>query len=256
MLNCCIEHKKKREQLHKGYTGETTYYSGSSDFGPSTSRISRTFSDEGDEEDEAGGAGDAKGLGSSSDTDDEFFECDNDEQTSEKVSENLTEEKEIDESAADQSDDSADNQSNSMEVSSENVQNQSQEMTGIDTDNQSSLEPQAESENQSEMAESCDNSGGSQRRTSSQNQSKDGAETVNRPGSVAASQPRDSISNVSMQSDLAFQESFTHKPEGRLAPFQDLTLVNCNEKMYIPITQEPAPMTEDMLEEHAEVLAK
>ena len=255
MLNCCIEHKKKREQLHKGYTGETTYYSGSSDFGPSTSRISRTFSDEGDEEDEAG-AGDVKGLGSSSDDEDEFFECDNDEQTSEKVSENLTEEKEIDESAADQSDDSADNQSNSMEVSSENVQNQSQEMTGIDTDNQSNLEQQAESENQSEMTESCDNNNDLQRRTSSQNQSRDGAETVNRPGSVAGSQPRDCISNVSMQSDSAFQESFTHKPEGRLAPFQDLTLVNCNEKMYIPITQEPAPMTEDMLEEHAEVLAQ
>ena len=256
MLNCCIEHKKKREQLHKGYTGETTYYSGSSDFGPSTSRISRTFSDEEDEEYEAG-AGDVKGLGSSSDDDDEFFECDNDEQTSEKVSENLTEEKEIDESAADQSDDSADNQSNSMEVSSENVQNQSPEMTGIDADNQSNLEQQAESDNQStEMAESCDISNDSQRRTSSQNQSRGGAEKDNRPGSVAGSQPRDSISNVSMQSDSAFQESFTHKPEGRLAPFQDLTLVNCNEKMYIPITQEPAPMTEDMLEEHAEVLAK
>ncbi|ESP04825.1 hypothetical protein LOTGIDRAFT_211630 [Lottia gigantea] len=48
----------------------------------------------------------------------------------------------------------------------------------------------------------------------------------------------------------------SHKPEGRLAPIKDMKLLNSREQMYIPITQEPSPMTEDMLEEHAEVLAK
>lgn len=48
----------------------------------------------------------------------------------------------------------------------------------------------------------------------------------------------------------------TKKPEGRLKPCGDMKLINVNELLYIPVTQEPAPMTEDMLEEHAEVLAK
>ncbi|KAF7709908.1 rab3 GTPase-activating protein catalytic subunit isoform X2 [Silurus meridionalis] len=46
------------------------------------------------------------------------------------------------------------------------------------------------------------------------------------------------------------------KPEGRLQPHGKLTLLNSNEPLYIPITQEPAPMTEDVLEEQSEVLAK
>ena len=37
---------------------------------------------------------------------------------------------------------------------------------------------------------------------------------------------------------------------------ENLRLLNTDELVHIPITQEPAPMTEDMLEEHAEVLAK
>ncbi|XP_041356173.1 rab3 GTPase-activating protein catalytic subunit-like [Gigantopelta aegis] len=53
-----------------------------------------------------------------------------------------------------------------------------------------------------------------------------------------------------------FTDTVTHKPEGRLAPCKDLKLLSSGEPMYIPITQEPSPMTEDMLEEHAEVLAK
>ncbi|KAL7866119.1 hypothetical protein SRHO_G00113660 [Serrasalmus rhombeus] len=46
------------------------------------------------------------------------------------------------------------------------------------------------------------------------------------------------------------------KPEGRLQPNGKLTLLNSDEPLYIPITQEPAPMTEDLLEEQSEVLAK
>ncbi|XP_056611147.1 rab3 GTPase-activating protein catalytic subunit isoform X2 [Triplophysa dalaica] len=46
------------------------------------------------------------------------------------------------------------------------------------------------------------------------------------------------------------------KAEGRLQPHGKLTLRNSSEPLYIPITQEPAPMTEDLLEEQSEVLSK
>ncbi|XP_019516887.1 PREDICTED: rab3 GTPase-activating protein catalytic subunit, partial [Hipposideros armiger] len=46
------------------------------------------------------------------------------------------------------------------------------------------------------------------------------------------------------------------KPEGRLHQHGKLTLLQNGEPLYIPITQEPAPMTEDLLEEQSEVLAK
>lgn len=46
------------------------------------------------------------------------------------------------------------------------------------------------------------------------------------------------------------------KAEGRLHPCNNMTLLNSTEPLYIPVTQEPAPMTEDLLEEQSEVLAK
>uniref|UniRef100_A0A8C1V924 Rab3 GTPase-activating protein catalytic subunit n=1 Tax=Cyprinus carpio TaxID=7962 RepID=A0A8C1V924_CYPCA len=46
------------------------------------------------------------------------------------------------------------------------------------------------------------------------------------------------------------------KAEGRLQPHGKLTLLKSPEPLYIPVTQEPAPMTEDLLEEQSEVLAK
>ncbi|KAM5153307.1 rab3 GTPase-activating protein catalytic subunit [Mantella aurantiaca] len=46
------------------------------------------------------------------------------------------------------------------------------------------------------------------------------------------------------------------KPDGRLHQFGNVTLLSTGEPLYIPITQEPAPMTEDLLEEQSEVLAK
>lgn len=46
------------------------------------------------------------------------------------------------------------------------------------------------------------------------------------------------------------------KPEGRLHQHGKLTLLRNGEPLYIPVTQEPAPMTEDLLEEQSEVLAK
>ncbi|XP_037768778.1 rab3 GTPase-activating protein catalytic subunit isoform X2 [Chelonia mydas] len=52
------------------------------------------------------------------------------------------------------------------------------------------------------------------------------------------------------------KESANLKPEGRLHPHGKLTLLHPGEPLYIPVTQEPAPMTEDLLEEQSEVLAK
>ncbi|XP_061464911.1 rab3 GTPase-activating protein catalytic subunit isoform X2 [Rhineura floridana] len=52
------------------------------------------------------------------------------------------------------------------------------------------------------------------------------------------------------------QETVVLKAEGRLHQHGNLTLLYPGEPLYVPITQEPAPMTEDLLEEQSEVLAK
>uniref|UniRef100_A0A914VJ43 Rab3 GTPase-activating protein catalytic subunit n=1 Tax=Plectus sambesii TaxID=2011161 RepID=A0A914VJ43_9BILA len=45
------------------------------------------------------------------------------------------------------------------------------------------------------------------------------------------------------------------EPQGRLKPLMDLKLLNKpTVPLYIPVTQDPSPMTEDLLEEHAEYL--
>ncbi|XP_047232919.1 rab3 GTPase-activating protein catalytic subunit [Girardinichthys multiradiatus] len=52
------------------------------------------------------------------------------------------------------------------------------------------------------------------------------------------------------------KDSSRFKAEGRLHPFNNMTLLNSTEPLYVPVTQEPAPMTEDQLEEQSEVLTK
>lgn len=47
-----------------------------------------------------------------------------------------------------------------------------------------------------------------------------------------------------------------NKPEGRLSRLNDLKLVECDEPLYIPITQEPVPKTEDQMEDDAEVMLR
>ena len=56
--------------------------------------------------------------------------------------------------------------------------------------------------------------------------------------------------------DADDDEGHFTKPVGRLVPMKNMTLLDTGSQLYIPITQEPSPMTEDMLEEQAEVLAK
>lgn len=62
--------------------------------------------------------------------------------------------------------------------------------------------------------------------------------------------------DMSISESSSYTDSVSHKPEGQLSPCNDLKLLNTGDQLYIPVTQEPAPMTEDMLEEHAEILAK
>nr|XP_006816405.1 PREDICTED: rab3 GTPase-activating protein catalytic subunit-like [Saccoglossus kowalevskii] len=64
-------------------------------------------------------------------------------------------------------------------------------------------------------------------------------------------------SDDSSPDEIAFRDTVVYQPEGRLRQCGDLTLIcNDDELLYIPITQDPAPMTEDQLEEHATVLAE
>ena len=66
----------------------------------------------------------------------------------------------------------------------------------------------------------------------------------------------DGWSDAGVDTSLQFTDSLLYQADGRLKPCSDLQLLNVNERLYVPVTQEPAPMTEDMLEEHAEVLAR
>uniref|UniRef100_A0A8C5WWA4 Rab3 GTPase-activating protein catalytic subunit n=1 Tax=Laticauda laticaudata TaxID=8630 RepID=A0A8C5WWA4_LATLA len=52
------------------------------------------------------------------------------------------------------------------------------------------------------------------------------------------------------------KEILVLKPEGRLHPYGTMKLLHPGQPLYVPVTQEPAPMTEDLLEEQSEVLAK
>lgn len=47
-----------------------------------------------------------------------------------------------------------------------------------------------------------------------------------------------------------------NKPEGRLSRLGDMMLVDTDEYLYVPVTQEPVPKTEDQLEDDAEVMLK
>lgn len=47
-----------------------------------------------------------------------------------------------------------------------------------------------------------------------------------------------------------------NKPEGRLSKLNDMKLIDSDEFLYVPMTQEPVPKTEDQLEDDAEVMLK
>ncbi|XP_074642793.1 rab3 GTPase-activating protein catalytic subunit-like isoform X2 [Tubulanus polymorphus] len=80
-----------------------------------------------------------------------------------------------------------------------------------------------------------------------------------KPGEIEgeSSMDTDKPSLISQSSSAAeYQDSLSHKPDGRFRQCADLKLLNLDEPLFIPMTQEPSPMTEDMLEEQADVLTK
>eukprot|EP00918_Siedleckia_nematoides_P075131 GHVU01164295.1.p1 GENE.GHVU01164295.1~~GHVU01164295.1.p1 ORF type:complete len:938 (+),score=116.09 GHVU01164295.1:61-2814(+) len=65
-----------------------------------------------------------------------------------------------------------------------------------------------------------------------------------------------SVSSADTEAESSYRDTLPHQPDGRLRKCGDLKLLAVDAPLFIPITQEPAHMTEDMLEEQAEVLAK
>lgn len=47
-----------------------------------------------------------------------------------------------------------------------------------------------------------------------------------------------------------------NKPEGRMAKLDGMKLIDSDEYLYVPVTQDPVPKTEDQLEDDAEILLK
>nr|KAG5694651.1 hypothetical protein BaRGS_003929 [Batillaria attramentaria] len=101
----------------------------------------------------------------------------------------------------------------------------------------------------------CDN--GDENAEEASAKGEDGEETTVKR--LAAAKKKSITSERSMDSsvsEMSFKDSLPNKPEGRLAQMKNMYSLATGEPLYIPVTQEPSPMTEDMLEEHAEVLAK
>lgn len=60
------------------------------------------------------------------------------------------------------------------------------------------------------------------------------------------------------EDDVAGQTAYDewNKPEGRMAKLDGMKLIDSDEYLYVPITQDPVPKTEDQLEDDAEILLK
>ena len=58
------------------------------------------------------------------------------------------------------------------------------------------------------------------------------------------------------ESNKNFNKILSHAPEGRLNICKNLKLLHCDSALFIPITQDHPPMTEDLLEEQADVFSK
>lgn len=62
--------------------------------------------------------------------------------------------------------------------------------------------------------------------------------------------------NVEDEENINKKYAPWNKPEGRLTKLNDMKLIDTEDYLYVPITQEPVPKTEDQLEDDAEVLLK
>ena len=144
----------------------------------------------------------------------------------------------------------------------------------METSNTSAKEVQPQTVNQSDSlkvrtSQSEMNLGSNQLDSSSQlpqSQSELSALTFTQSNVVSSQSSQDGCDDKSsvrvsssQETDFegSFAESWSHMPEGRRGPYLQHKLINnSKEVLYVPITQEPSPMTEDMLDEHAEVLAR
>lgn len=97
-----------------------------------------------------------------------------------------------------------------------------------------------------------------------------------REGNLSHSMARSNQKNMETRSDESDDEFFDcnatneddaheqskhhyelwNRPEGRLSKLNDMKLIDSDEYLYVPITQEPVPKTEDQLEDDAEILLK
>ncbi|XP_068752396.1 rab3 GTPase-activating protein catalytic subunit-like isoform X2 [Montipora capricornis] len=81
-----------------------------------------------------------------------------------------------------------------------------------------------------------------------------GTETGHNSENLNNTEGADSDSNA--ENACAEDNKRLFRREGGKEPFGDLKLLVSGEPLIVPITQEPAPMTEDMLEEQAEILTQ
>lgn len=65
-----------------------------------------------------------------------------------------------------------------------------------------------------------------------------------------------SASNEDVSSEQTKDYEPWNKPEGRLSKLNNMKLIDSDDFLYVPITQEPVPKTEDQLEDDAEILLK
>lgn len=233
MLNCCISRKKVRES-------ETSLSQSSSDI--KKSAATRDCNQKTKPSKAAKDKKEAKGKEwewnwshSDSSEDEEFFEA---------MDTSVKEDADIDNSM-DTSESSQSNNVNNVSNSSSGSKNTSEVVpTGSKSEETA---PKAASQSSKPAKDS-----------KSETSIEKGRASINQAETKAVSGER--VGNIPVDetdTETSFTDTWTHQPEGRVKVFADITLLNDPKQlMYVPVTQEPAPMTEDMLEEHAEVLAK
>lgn len=59
-----------------------------------------------------------------------------------------------------------------------------------------------------------------------------------------------------VQTKRKIKHSLWNQPVGRLGKFENYKLIKTGEPLYVPVTQEPVPKTEDQLEEDTDLLLK
>ncbi|XP_052673604.1 rab3 GTPase-activating protein catalytic subunit-like isoform X1 [Crassostrea angulata] len=227
MLNCCIERKIKREQLYKGYTGQSLEEQKDSDSEEAvSSQLTTSDSEpcaapEEEQSKESGASGTTATVSKESTERLQQSRKEQQKQTSRKEKEGIPAKRPHLDSSSDDDE--------FFECEDEDEEKDEEEENEEDGEEEEEEDNEEDEEMEVETIKA--------------------KETTTPEGEEVSME-------VSGTSSSSYVDSITHKPEGRLAKSGDLKLLNSEEPLYIPITQDPSPMTEDMLEEHAEVLAR